>query len=110
MQLNHTVAKMSALLWSDGGQPEMWKKGWVPQSPVTAPTTPVIADLQQAITEHPSLVAYRYQKEQLAIERRWKKEQFKQELTFNYNFLANQFDFNPESTDGISNLVSYNYK
>jgi outer membrane protein TolC len=110
MQLNHAVAKMRALLWSDAGQPEMWKKDWVPQSPVIAPTAPVIADLQQAITEHPSLVAYRYQKEQLAIERRWKKEQFKPELTFNYNFLANQFDFNPENTDGISNLVSDNYK
>lgn len=110
LQLNHAVAKMRALLWEDAGQPEVWNTTWVPESPQTIPTAPNLIDLQQAITEHPSLVAYRYQKEQLAIERRWKKEQFKPELTFNYNFLADQFDFNPENTDGINNLVSDNYK
>lgn len=110
LQLNHAVAKMRALLWENAGRPEVWNNGWVPESPQSPPTAPNLGDLEQAVADHPSLVAYRYQKEQLAIERRWKQEQFKPELTFNYNFLANQFDFNPGNTDGINNLVSDNYK
>ncbi|WP_367388213.1 TolC family protein [Lewinella sp. LCG006] len=110
LQLNHTIAKMRALLWEDAGRPEVWNKDWVPESPQAPPTAPDYGELEQAIAEHPSLTVYRYQKEQLAIERRWKQEQFKPELTFNYNFLANQFDFNPEDTDGISSLVNDNYK
>lgn len=110
LQLNHATAKMQALLWETEGRAQTWNNNWTPQHPELATTAPALAELRLAVADHPSLVAYRFKQEQLAIERRWKQEQFKPELTFNYNFLANQLDFNPENTNGIRNLVTDNYK
>jgi len=105
------VATMQTMLWDEQGQPLTWNAGWVPVHPAQAFETPDFADLQQRLLEHPSLVGYQRQLEQLAIERRWKQEQFKPELTFNYNLLADRFDFNPgTSNDGLNNLVTNNFK
>ena len=105
------IAAMQTLLWDEAGQPLAWNNQWVPVPPARSFETPDFADLQQGMQQHPSLVVYQRQLEQLAIERRWKKEQFKPELTFNYNLLANRFDFNPgNSNDGLDNLVTNNFK
>lgn len=110
LQLNHARAELQALQWEANGQPQNWNANWVPEHPLTAPEPPDLATLNQAIVDHPSLAAYRFQQEQLAFERRWKQEQFKPELTFNYNLLAEQFDFTPGSDAGGRRLVTDNYK
>lgn len=110
LQLNHAVAKIQALLWEQNGQPVNWQANWVPQHPALLERQPDLATLQQQVQEHPSLRAYRLQQQQLAIERRWKVEQYKPELTFNYNFLADRLNFNPEGEAGLDNLLTNNYK
>ncbi|MEO0724514.1 MAG: TolC family protein [Bacteroidota bacterium] len=110
LQLNHAIAKIQALLWEQNGQPANWQDSWEPQHPEFLEQRPDLATLQQQVQEHPSLRAYRFQQQQLAIERRWKTEQFKPELTFNYNFLAERLNFNPAAEGGLRNLVNDNYK
>ena len=110
LQLNHAIAKIQALLWEQSGQPVAWDDNWEPQHPEFLEQQPELAVLQQQVMDHPSLRAYRLQQQQLAIERRWKVEQFKPELTFNYNLLADRLNFNPGGEDGLRNLVSDNYK
>lgn len=110
LQLNHAVAKIQALFWEQNGRPVNWEDSWVPQHPEFLERQPELATLQQQVLDHPSLRAYRLQQQQLAIERRWKVEQYKPELTFNYNFLADRLDFNPEGEGGLDNLLTNNYK
>ena len=110
LQLNHAIAKIQALLWEQNGQPQVWQQNWVPQHPRLVERAPVFAELQTLLNDHPSLRAYQLKQQQLNIERRWKAEQFKPELTFNYNLLAERVDFSPQDETGLRNLLTDNYK
>ncbi|RME96009.1 MAG: hypothetical protein D6772_12465, partial [Bacteroidetes bacterium] len=103
LALAHAEAQLKALLWAEDGQPGEWNADWYPLSPATLPLQrPDLAALRQQLEQHPSLEAYTHQLAQLQQERRWKAEQFKPELTVNFNLLGDQFDLNPGNAEGLT--------
>lgn len=82
----------------------LWEKGLMPLNFETG-TTPVnlvemkpIVQLDDSLSYHPLLISYNNKISDLTIEQRWKKEQLKPQLNFNYNLLQTP-----------DNLVSMNY-
>jgi outer membrane protein TolC len=61
---------------------------------------------------HPELQSILIKQEQLNIKEKLKREEFKPNLRFNYNFLGNGFDWtdNNSSETVVNNLVTENYK
>ncbi|MEZ4987213.1 MAG: TolC family protein [Saprospiraceae bacterium] len=110
LQLIHTEAALQNLWWNDQGQPIAWNPNWQPVHPDLLLEQPALDTLQSLLTGHPALVAYQRQLDQLQLERRWKAEQYKPELTFQYNLLGNQFDLNPDDAPGWQNLLTDNFK
>jgi outer membrane protein TolC len=109
--LAHAENKMQSMYWQESGQPVSWNSNWQPLPPRETPTeTPGLAALQQLMQNHPSLTELQLKLSQLDLERRWKTEQFKPELSLNFNLLANEFDFNPGDASGARDLLMNNYK
>ncbi|MEM1216714.1 MAG: TolC family protein [Bacteroidota bacterium] len=108
--LAQSQANLQALLWEDEAPTRTWNPVWSPQNPRQFGDLPAYADLEQLLLQHPALRGYDFKAQQLAEERRWKVEQFKPQLTLDYNLLANRLDFTPEQGGEISNLVADNYK
>lgn len=63
---------------------------------------------------HPTLLQYQFQLEQLSIDRQLKKEQLKPQVDLEFNLLANGFDFVNEPKDftgnNLNSLLTENYK
>ncbi len=61
---------------------------------------------------HPQLQAITVKQQQLEIKERLKREQFKPDLRFKYNFLGDGFNFSGEPTNAnaLSNVLLENYK
>jgi outer membrane protein TolC len=109
--LAHAQNKMRSMYWQEDGQPIAWDNRWQPLSPQETPEqTFEYAELQQLLQDHPSLTELQLKLSQLDLERRWKTEQFKPELSVNFNLLANEFDFNPGDANGARDLIANNYK
>ncbi len=68
--------------------------------------------LKNIADSHPELQSILIKQQQLQIKERLKREQFKPNLRFNYNFLGNGFDWTDNNSNEavINNLVTENYK
>lgn len=68
--------------------------------------------LKSIADSHPELQSILIKQQQLQIKERLKREQFKPNLRFNYNFLGNGFDWTDNNSNEavINNLVTENYK
>lgn len=110
LQRTHSQAELEALMWDKSGRPVPWNADWAPVHPNQLPDEPVWEELLALLAQHPQLMIYTQELAQLDVERRWKQEQFKPQLTFNYNFLADRLNFMPGDDTGIRALVSDNYK
>lgn len=110
VDLENATAMLSVYLWNADGQ--MDRTNWRPEPPEQS-FLPVdfLATASQRIFQHPQLRSSRAKLEQLSIEERWKREQFKPQLDFEYNFLGDGFrlvgEDNPLTT---RNLLLDNYK
>jgi outer membrane protein TolC len=70
-------------------------------------------DLLQSLPEsHPELISISIKQKQLNIKERLKREAFKPQLMFNYNFLGDGFDWTSDQTGEpiLNNLLTENYK
>ncbi|MCB0637915.1 MAG: TolC family protein [Lewinella sp.] len=108
--LNHAVAQLQAFLWNADGQAGSWRPDWQPVHPALQPPQLELDSLRARLERHPALRAYEAKLLQLQIERRWKAELLKPELTVSFNLLGDQFDFTPGADDGLRALVTDNYK
>ncbi len=71
------------------------------------------SDFLKKITDsHPELQNILIKQQQLDIKERLKREQFKPNLRFNYNFLGNGFDWTNDESEAsvINNVFTENYK
>lgn len=68
--------------------------------------------LKNIADSHPELQSILIKQQQLEIKERLKREQFKPNLRFNYNFLGDGFDWtdNNSTESVVNNLVTENYK
>jgi len=82
------------------------------QLPAIPQTNALLTNLSN---RHPELVDLQKQREQLAIEQKWSREQLLPKLNLEYNFLGNGWDLmNASPTEGqpagINQLITQNYK
>lgn len=102
--------KLQALLWTPEGQAVAWEPDWAPVPPDLTPPQLQWDTLRERLNAHPALKAYEAKLMQQQIERRWKAELLKPELTLSFNLLGDQWNFNPGADDGLRALVTDNYK
>lgn len=116
VELQNAALALSNFLWyedlvplevSAQLRPEDLISGWSPAS--TAASAAFLENLKQT---HPDLQTLMVKQQQLEIKERLKREQFKPQLNFNYNFLGNGFDWSAEGSNdsNLSGLFTENYK
>jgi len=109
LDLANAAALLSVYLWSEGSVPLELAGGTIPISISDLAEMETKEDyfsqLDTLIQNHPELKRYRYKIDQLMLDKRWKKEQFKPSINLNYYALSESIGKNP-----LPNLSPQNYK
>ncbi len=116
VELDNAALDLSTYLWyenlvpveiSDQLRPEALAPDWT-----LAGLDIAIPVLQELENSHPNLQMLVAKQKQLDIKEKLKREQFKPQLNFTYNFLGNGFDLSGENIDvsRVDNLFLENYK
>jgi outer membrane protein TolC len=117
VKYQNATQKLSNFLWLDGEVPlqitDKVVSPFLDLEEVRANLPPALDILATQVNRHPELLQYQNKLDQLDVDRRFFNEQLKPELNVNYNFLADQFDFNPNASPSestASELITQNYK
>lgn len=118
VNLENAALELSNFLWTADGIPLEIGDGLraprIDELESTALRNEYLADMREIIrNQHPALMAYRLELDQLEVEQRLKREMLKPRLQVSYNFLGNGFDFNAYQNgedSGFRNLLLQNYK
>ena len=118
LNLQNAELALSTFLWTQDDVPLVFDS-----SPVAPPmegldflriTQTELNDLARMLrTQHPDLMQYIYQLDQLMVDERLKREMLKPELSMRYSLLGDRFNFNSfqQENDGtIQNILGQNYK
>jgi len=116
IDLENSRLELSNFLWFENLTPLEVSNDLRPEALVSdwnfleeKPTTDFLNALDEV---HPELQQVMMKQQQLNIKEKLKKEQFKPNLRFNYNFLGEGFDWTNDAseTSAINNLFTENYK
>lgn len=110
LDLENVNALFRTFMWNANGR--LAQGNWIP-GPINQdyPIAAILALANQRISSHPQMRSLRSKLEQLAVEERWKREQFKPQLDFEYNLLGTGFNLlREEDPLTTSNLLLDNYK
>ena len=116
VEYQNATLQVSNYLWQDDVVPLEINSGLIPDNLSEAIILIDIDDSEINYTDvavnHPTIQELRVKQQQLEIKERLKREQFKPDLRFNYNFLGNGFNFSGEQSNAsaLSNLLLENYK
>lgn len=116
VEFSNATLSLSNFLWyedlvplevSENLRPENLENIWNPED--ARPTSAFLQNLSQT---HPDLQRILIKQQELDLKEKLKREQFKPQLNFNYNFLGEGFDWTGGSSDAspFNNLVTENYK
>ena len=116
--LRNAALQLSNFLWTPEGAPLEAGERLRPPSLVEMSTDRISAEalrplVQAQLNEHPELLEYRFQLDQLEINRRLKREMLKPSLKVSYNFLGDGLRLNSYEKEGrsdLQNLLLENYK
>ena len=117
VELQNARLGASVFLWSERQEPVILRAEMqpLPLSPAIEVALPEDDNIIQLANRHPEVMQYEIKAKQIEIDRRWKKEQLKPQLTVGFNFLGDGFDFinRPSGNDEVSTLrtlLTENYK
>lgn len=116
VEYQNTTLNVSNYLWQEGVVPLVITSAMTPENLSTVTTLSSLDtelnNLDDLIKNHPVIQELEVKQQQLAIKESLKKEQFKPDLRFNYNFLGNGFNLAGKQPDvsAISNIILENYK
>lgn len=118
INLRNARLRLSNFLWTANDAPLELTEGLRPPTLAELSMEEMsIAELQPLASaqreQHPDLLRYRFQLDQLEVERRLKAEMLKPRLTVSYNFLADGWNFRGDRSNdagALQDLFLENYK
>ena len=114
VDFQNATLDLSNFLWFEDLVPLEVSENLIPErlENLWSPETLSRSTIENLTQNHPELQNIFIKREQLDIKERLKREQFKPNLRFNYNFLGNGFDLSEGDSENsvVNNLITENYK